>query len=178
MDENKETTKKPIEKKWWFWVLAIVVIGGIFINSDDTETEKADATDKEQTEQKEDTSEEETESHKLEGKELEANQKENLQKSLDELLEKGEGIIEDITYQDNHKETGEFMKVVVSDTWYDSPKHEKERFAEAIHEQVSHAVWNSGLQEHGDTIVVDIYDSYDKEVAKYKYISDSYKIKE
>lgn len=170
-----DDTKQNKGKFNWLWVLlGLIVIGGWVFGGDAEETADADkAESKEKAEQVEDSVET---TGKLSEEELLANQKENLQKSLDEIID--DEVVLDIRFAPNHKKDGEFMQVVVSDVWYNSPKQDKERFADAVGEKVRYAVWNSGLQEQGETIVVDIVDSYDKEVASYSVFSGKYKIKE
>lgn len=46
---SEAAAKKPIWKRWWFWVLAIIVIGAIGVNSGgNTDTETANAPAQEQ----------------------------------------------------------------------------------------------------------------------------------
>lgn len=33
-------TKKPLFKKWWFWILIVLILSGIFSNTDDTSTQE------------------------------------------------------------------------------------------------------------------------------------------
>ena len=181
MDNNTDKQKKvrkPLLKRWWIWAIAAVVLFFVvFVEFEDEEADKIkEATAEETDKQEEKDAWEETgkildeedgeESHKLEGKELEKNQKEKLQKALDKLIEDGDGDIIDARFSDNHKESGEFMTVVISDAWYNTPEHEKERYAESAINAVKSAVYNSGLQEHGSTIIVSLQDDFGKEIAK------------
>lgn len=44
--------KKPIYKKWWFWVIIVIVIGAIGSNMGDDQTEKTSKTEENQKETK------------------------------------------------------------------------------------------------------------------------------
>lgn len=245
--EKLDKIKKPFYKKWWFWVIAVLVVFGWIGAEDAEETADADVkkeehkteekdkhtaekvkskdfddiveeTAKEVKEKQEDKKKEKQdkkedkkkeaekkamqekkekekekkqqeekeakekakkkeskknkeedvleENPKLEGKELEQNQKDNLQKSLDELVEESEGILLDAGFREGHKENGSSMQVTVSDEWYYSPEHIQERFAESVITAVKSSVYNSGLKEAGSTVVTKVIDSHGKEVAK------------
>lgn len=168
----------------WLFIATLILVPLITACSVDEEavpkeetsnTESSDKAGGETKEDKEPKKDSVETTGKLSEEELLENQMENLNKKLDEIID-GD-IILDIRLNPNQKQTGEFMQVVVSDTWYNSPSQDKERFANVMHQEVSGAVWNSGLQEHGSTIIVDIIDSYDKEVATFNILTGNYKIK-
>ncbi|MET3658457.1 hypothetical protein [Sporosarcina psychrophila] len=66
--------------------------------------------------------------------------------------------------------------VTVSDDWYDSEAHVKERFADQIGAQVKASLYAAGAVKQGDPILVHFYDINAKELAKEK-IFGGYDIK-
>lgn len=66
--------------------------------------------------------------------------------------------------------------VTVSDDWYDSEIHVKERFADQIGAQVKSSLYAAGAVKKGDPILVHFYDTHAKELAKEK-IFGGYDIK-
>jgi len=66
--------------------------------------------------------------------------------------------------------------VTVSDAWYDSEPHVKERFADTIGAQVKASLYATGAVKEGDSILVHFYDTHAKELAKEK-IFGGYDIK-
>ncbi len=173
MAEKKEEKGFTINLLYVF--AGILVIASYFIFSGGDE--EADAEKEPETKQEETTEEPAEETGKLSEEELVANQKENLQNNLKDVMDAHEDIL-DIHYTEGKTQEGEFMDVVVSDAWYNTPIQEKERFAKEAHESVSHAVWNSGLQEHGETIIVNIFDSEEKEVASFSIFTGEYEIED
>jgi len=94
---------------------------------------------------------------------------ESVRGALKGLVELSGGVVVDIKpspYGDGSFETS---WVIVSDAWYDSAEHEKERFAETIGNAVK-------LATNGEAKLVHFYDAYDKELASEK-VFGGYKIK-
>lgn len=99
-------------------------------------------------------------------------QDENFSNAINEVIELGDGIIVGIKpYSDNW----DMVKVIVSDAWYYSQEHEKERFAEQVGQTVSQIITNTG-QSNNEIVSVYFYDTYDKELASPKMFG-GYKIK-
>lgn len=69
------------------------------------------------------------------------------------------------------------VETVVSDAWYYSPEHEKQRFADALYSSVYRAAVGSGLIKNGDEMIYDIVDSYGETLAEYSVWSGKMKIK-
>ncbi|OLS02413.1 hypothetical protein [Tissierella creatinophila] len=104
-----------------------------------------------------------------------AKQDELFNKAITELIEASEGIIIDIRPR-FEKEDWSAVSVTVSDVWYNSQEHEKERFAEQVGDTVSTLVTNGGKVEQNKPVLVYIMDTYNKELASPK-ITGGYKIK-
>lgn len=102
---------------------------------------------------------------------VQASMDEKFNQAISEMKELSEGIIIDV-----RKKYDDWMivDVVVSDSWYYSPDHEKERFAEQIGETVQNLVNNSGKQD--GSISVYFVDSYGSELASPKMLG-GWKIK-
>ena len=47
--ETQEKVKKPIYKKWWFWVIIVVLVFGVFGSGGNKDEEKAPAEKQPQT---------------------------------------------------------------------------------------------------------------------------------
>lgn len=86
--------------------------------------------------------------------------------ALNEIIEVGGGIIVDISPRYND-DNWELVNVVVSDTWYYSAEHEKERFAEQVGSLVQLAIKNAGLDDSAGVYLVD---TFGKTVAKPKVL--------
>lgn len=86
--------------------------------------------------------------------------------AINEIIEVGGGIIVDISPRYND-DNWELVNVVVSDTWYYSAEHEKERFAEQIGSLVQLAIKNAGLDDSAGVYLVD---TFGKTVAKPKVL--------
>lgn len=68
------------------------------------------------------------------------------------------------------------VSVTVSDTWYHSPEHDKERFAEQVSNTIKTLLISSEKVKSDDYISVYFYDTYGKELASPK-LTGGYKIK-
>lgn len=100
--------------------------------------------------------------------------KENLDNAIEEILSVSEGTI--LNIQPLYKEEDwSMVKVVVSDAWYYSADHEKERFAEQIGDTVKQMVLLSGVLSKDDIVSVYFYDTYNKKLASPKMLG-GYKI--
>lgn len=95
--------------------------------------------------------------------------------AINELIEAGGGIIEGIKPRIEEDEWS-MVDVVISDAWYNSPEHEKERFAEQVGETVVALIRNAGKVEANKTVMVYLVDAYNKELATPKILG-GYKIK-
>lgn len=95
--------------------------------------------------------------------------------AMTELIELGDGLIVDIKpYMSG--EGWRMAKVIVSDAWYYSAEHEKERFAEQVGQAVQNIIINTKQVKDGSSVSVYFYDVYDKELASPKILG-GYKIK-
>lgn len=95
--------------------------------------------------------------------------------ALDELITSSNGVILGVQpYLE--KDNWSSVAVTVSDAWYNSAEHEKERFAEQVGELVSGLIINSGKVESNVSPRVYLFDAYQKELATPK-IAGGYKIK-
>ena len=105
---------------------------------------------------------------------VKAAQSELLLNALNEMIKVSEGVILRIQpyLQDNDWTA---VAVTVSDAWYFSPDHEKERFAEQIGATVETIIKSSGIVPKDKTIFVYFLDSYQKELATPKILG-GYKI--
>lgn len=94
---------------------------------------------------------------------------------LDEMIELSNGVIVHIQ---PHFTDGDWssVAVTVSDAWYNSQEHEKERFAEQIRDTIVTIIKNAGKVEQDKTVSVYFFDTYKKELASPK-ITGGYKIK-
>lgn len=80
--------------------------------------------------------------------------------AISELKTMSDGIILDV--RPRYDDWGS-VNVVVSDSWYYSPEHEKERFADQLGELVGNMVKNTGKYE--DHVSVYFVDSYGADLA-------------
>ncbi len=96
-----------------------------------------------------------------------------LDEAIQELISTSEGIITDIQPAD---EAWNIIRVTISDAWYNSEDHEKERFAEQVSDTVQSIVKNSGKVKSDEIISVVLIDTYSKELATPKVLG-GYKIK-
>ncbi|WP_100406693.1 hypothetical protein [Bacillus solitudinis] len=94
--------------------------------------------------------------------------------AISEMISLSEGIIVEIMPRLGGNDW-RLVDVIVSDNWYYSAPHEKERFAEQIGGLVQQIVLNSGKAE--GSISVYFKDTYNKELATPKMLG-GYKIKE
>lgn len=97
-----------------------------------------------------------------------------LQLILDEIIAAMNGVILDIR-ANPYTEDWSQAEVIVSDDWYYSPEHEKERFAEMIGNTVKMAIYESGVKTKDEIILVKFYDAHYKELASEKLFG-GYKI--
>ncbi|WP_096155700.1 hypothetical protein [Bacillus sp. FJAT-45066] len=93
-------------------------------------------------------------------------------KAIQEIIEVSGGIIVDISPRYNDGDWT-LVNVVVSDAWYYSAQHEKERFAEQVGNTVETLIVNAGVSK---TTSVYFVDTFAKTVAEPK-IFGGYKIK-
>lgn len=96
-----------------------------------------------------------------------------LEDAFAEMIDISEGVIIDI--KPHPIEEWDIVYVYVSDAWYYSEEHEKERFAEQIGESVQNIVFNTGMAS-GEIVHVYFKDSYEKDLATPK-IFGGYNIK-
>ncbi|TCO69548.1 hypothetical protein [Marinisporobacter balticus] len=95
--------------------------------------------------------------------------------TLNEMISKSEGVIIDIkpaTIND-----WSIVYVTVSDSWYYSPKHEQERFAEQIANTVQTVLYNCEKVKKDSAVSVYYYDTYKKKLASPKMFG-GYEIEE
>lgn len=98
MSEKKEKVKKPLHKRWWFWVIAILVVGSWIVNDDDKESaeEKVETIDKQEDSKADEKKEKEAEKAAKEDKEKEeAKKKEEEEKERKANRTTAEAIEED-----------------------------------------------------------------------------------
>ncbi|MEH7122075.1 hypothetical protein V7127_02400 [Bacillus sp. JJ1773] len=91
-----------------------------------------------------------------------AEQEKGFDAAIDEIINTGNGLILDVSprYDNEWK----MVNVVVSDTWYYSADHEKERFAETLGEIVQNLVINFSKTDE-NVVMVYFVDSYGKDLA-------------
>lgn len=99
---------------------------------------------------------------------------EQLATGISEIINVSNGIITNITPRYNDGDWT-LVNIVVSDAWYYSADHEKERFVESVGTTVETLVVNSGIGNSKSTSVYFV-DTYNKTVAEPK-IFGGYKIK-
>ncbi|MBY0222743.1 hypothetical protein [Sporosarcina aquimarina] len=87
-------------------------------------------------------------------------QDKSFNQAIAEMKELGGGIILDVKPRQGN---WDIVNVVISDAWYYSPDHEKERFVDQIGELVMNLVNNSGKYE--DLVSVYFVDSYGSDLA-------------
>lgn len=95
--------------------------------------------------------------------------------ALNELISASDGVIVKIQ---PHFTDGDWssVAVTVSDAWYYSQEHEKERFAEQVGDTVTAVIKNAAKVDGDKMVSVYFYDTYEKELASPK-IMGGYKIK-
>lgn len=106
---------------------------------------------------------------------VEAKQNELFTDFMEELIASSDGVIINVQ---PHFEDGDWSSaaVTVSDSWYNSQEHEKERFAESIGDTVKSVITNTNRVAEGKHVTVYFYDAYQKELASPK-MTGGYKIK-
>lgn len=90
--------------------------------------------------------------------------------AMNELIEISDGVITGIKINDG------IVNVTVSDSWYYSAEHEKERFAEQVSDTIKVILTNAQKVESDSSVPVYFYDAYEKELASPKLLG-GYKIK-
>lgn len=95
--------------------------------------------------------------------------------AMEELISLSNGIIVNMQPHFNDGDWSS-VAVTVSDAWYNSPEHEKERFAETMGDAVTTIIKNTGKVNADKNITVYFYDTYQKELASPKVLG-GYKIK-
>ena len=108
-------------------------------------------------------------------KTVKAKQDEIFADAIAEIKKLGDGIIVDVEPY-IPSEGWSMVKVIVSDSWYYSQEHEKERFTEQVGDTVATIIQNTGQVEPDKHVSVYFYDAYDKELASPKILG-GYKIK-
>ena len=98
------------------------------------------------------------------------------EKGSKELIESSGGVVVGIK---PYLQEGDWstVAVTVSDVWYNSQEHEKERFAEQLQQTVSTLVKNGGKTDPDENVGVYFFDTYGKELATPKMFG-GYKIKQ
>ena len=76
--------------------------------------------------------------------------------AINEIINVSNGVIVDISPRYND-DNWELVNVVVSDSWYYSAEHEKERFAEQIGSTVGTIIKNAGLDDLASVYFVDTF---------------------
>lgn len=105
--------------------------------------------------------------------EVKANVTSKLESAMSELVDGSNGVIVSIRPSTSD---WKIIRVTVSDAWYYSPEHEKERFAQTFGDGIEKIIKASGIIEKNEIVSVSFYDSYGKELATPK-IMGGYKIK-
>jgi len=103
-------------------------------------------------------------------------QEEQVNKAFQLIIEISEGNVIAIRQSPYSGLEWQQMQVLVSDAWYNTPEHEKERFAESVGTAVKVAIYESGIIKTDKSILVDFVDQYDKELATEKLFG-GYEIK-
>jgi len=85
--------------------------------------------------------------------------------TLKELIKSSNGVIKKIEPDG----TWQIVLVTVSDSWYYSMDHEKERFAETVGGAIETIIRNAGKVNENQSVSVYFYDSYGKELATPKF---------
>jgi len=95
--------------------------------------------------------------------------------AVNELINKSDGIIVDVSPRHGDG-SWKFVNVFISDTWYYSPDHEKERLAEQLGSTMQNIIWNTGKVDNDESIMVYLVDTYGKDLATPKILG-GYNIK-
>jgi len=106
---------------------------------------------------------------------VKSKQKELLLQAFNEMIKSSNGVILKIQphFEDNDWSS---VAVTVSDAWYYSAEHEKERFAEQVGSAIESVIRSAGAVNKDDYVSVYFYDTYQKELATPKILG-GYKIK-
>lgn len=142
-------------------LLALFIVLALAFADDTTTTEEAPKEPKKEEVVKKE------EPKKVEPVEREMN-KEAFDGKVKEMIELSGGVIVDI-----QPLNGDYthMIVTVSDAWYASPEHEKQRFADTMHENLLVLTRVNGMIELEAEMFMDIEDTFGTEVADYSLFS-------
>lgn|GEM_PF-1905129 len=104
-------------------------------------------------------------------------QKQNhtFENAVNELIDKSNGVIVDVSPRHGDG-SWKFVNVFISDDWYYSPEHEKERLAEQLGSTIQNIIWNTGKVDETESVMVYLVDTYSKDLATPKILG-GYKIK-
>jgi flagellar motor protein MotB len=105
---------------------------------------------------------------------VKAEQAKQFKNVLTELIKTSDGVITSIKPRFDDGDWGAIL-VTVSDSWYYSAEHEKERFCEQIQQLLETTVKNTGIVKKDSAVTVFFYDTYGKELASPKMFG-GYKI--
>lgn len=92
--------------------------------------------------------------------------KDTFYSGTDSLIELGNGVIIGIRI-DKILTNTMYVEMIVSDDWYYSPEHTKQRFADTMHDSIYKLAVGSGLMKSGNELYLDIEDAYGAKVAEY-----------
>jgi len=107
----------------------------------------------------------------------EKEKKSNFEKEIKSLIENSNGVISDIDRNPYGSGSDKQWVVMVSDAWYNSPDHEKKRFAKTIGNTVEKLVKKAGIVERDDTVLVDFWDTYGEVLAEEGVWTGEYELK-
>lgn len=102
-------------------------------------------------------------------------QNQTFENAVNELINKSNGVIVDVSPRHGDG-SWKFVNVFISDDWYYSPEHEKERLAEQLGSTMQNIIWNTGKVDETESIMVYLVDTYGKDLATPKILG-GYKIK-
>jgi hypothetical protein len=141
-----EKVKKPFYKKWWVWVLAIIVVGALGSNlNEPTEPASTEVTEEKDAAQQ---AERKKEAEEKDAKEKEEAEKKKAERestitlfntATEQVVNNSNGVISNITITDN---TSYFsVKIYVDEaTWARSNESEKLSFATTIGTSIENAL--------------------------------------
>lgn len=102
-------------------------------------------------------------------------QNQTFENAVNELIDKSNGVIVDVSPRHGDG-SWKFVNVFISDDWYYSPEHEKERLAEQLGSTIQNIIWNTEKVDETESIMVYLVDTYGKDLATPKILG-GYKIK-
>jgi type II secretory pathway component PulM len=91
---------------------------------------------------------------------------------VDEYIKKSNGVIVNIQHTDDYK----YIKMTVSDAWYNSTEMDQQRFANQMFKNLSFLVHYHELIKKDDALYMEIYDTYDHKVSSYSAFKGEMKI--